>query len=821
MLRTIKSIGMALGLMTVPAAALFFSSCQDKMKDYYEEPDWIKGSIYEILEAEGNYSTFLKGVDISGYTPILEGRAILTVLAPDDAAMSSYLQSNYATTDITSLPVDEVKKLIGYHILYYSLDKSKLENFRPTEGDGATEEEKTVNAGLYFKFRTRSQNAPEKVDANRLYVEGEGIVDTTGVTVDVYHLERFIPVFSHYMFETKLLDAKYNYEYFYPKTEWKGENGFNISNAIVTDYEVVTKNGYIYKVDRVIRPLETIHEELAKRSEYTTFLNMYDAYKYYEVNSEVTSNFGGGVTTYYSPNYNTSTLMLPNIASEWSTPNYLNLAELSRGGYTVFAPTNAAFDDFYREFWGEEGTGYPSEVNYDSIPDNAKIKLLSNMYYSSLVMPEEITKGDIKNNYTNTTIMFNVDEVPEYNRQICVNGAIYGQSVLTPVASFGSVSGPAYKYKKYNLLLQMLGRSSMESTLTLDNVGFIMLYPSDAQFNNQFTPIWWDANNNQVMSGEINSDLATTVNSTMQANYVYAHVVNFDGGAQQLPSSGIQVYRTISTTYKLYLYCKNGRVSNSVLYGDMLVNGAEEDSIYSNVKELKFRNGNWSNGYCYEYDTEDQKRVLSGAPNSSLEGGGYFLRMIFTRIAFESKYQGFARLMDLLGVYDSPTSPISFLSSSDDCIMLIPTTEAIKKAIVEGRCPFVTVPDGTSVDDENFWSLCQVDPDASDDDKIHYAMQYFLPEATSPVSEYPYLGWGIDTESEGGIPSANDPLVGQMVLTYIYDEGNKLTVRQKGANERIDFNGDYDYLPLGFEDGCVHFINDVLPFVWNIANTPE
>ncbi|MBP5170643.1 MAG: fasciclin domain-containing protein, partial [Bacteroidales bacterium] len=160
------------------------------MMRYYDEPDWIKGSLYEILQDKGNYTLFLQGVDSCGYTALLQGRSILTVMAPDDAAMRTWLQNRYGTTDIASLPKAELKKLIGFHILYYALDSEKLINFRPSEGDGATDEQKLKNAGLFYKFRTRSQDAPEKVSPERIVVN-DAIVDTSGIEVDVYHLERF------------------------------------------------------------------------------------------------------------------------------------------------------------------------------------------------------------------------------------------------------------------------------------------------------------------------------------------------------------------------------------------------------------------------------------------------------------------------------------------------------------------------------------------------------------------------------------------------------------------------------------------------------
>lgn len=81
--------------------------------------------------------------------------------------------------------------MIGFHLLYYSYNKNKLVNFRP-EGDLITDEEMNKNAGLYYKFRTRSSNVPTmEVEAS------------TGKRRMVYHLDRFIPVFSYRFWDTK------------------------------------------------------------------------------------------------------------------------------------------------------------------------------------------------------------------------------------------------------------------------------------------------------------------------------------------------------------------------------------------------------------------------------------------------------------------------------------------------------------------------------------------------------------------------------------------------------------------------------------------
>lgn len=792
------------------------TSCQYEMKQYYQEPEWIKGSIYEILREQGDYSIFLQGVDTCQYTPLLEGRSILTVMAPKDSAMRAYLKLHYQTEDLAQLPLAEVKKLIGFHILYYAFDTNKLMNFRPSEGDAATADQKEVNAGLYYKFRTRSQDAPEKIQPSRIMLS-DGIKDTSGIQVDVYHLERFIPVFSHRMFQTKCIDAKYNYEYFFPESKWNAANVFNVSDAVVTSRETVAKNGYIYFVDRVIRPLETIHKELEQNPEYSQYLKLYDAYAYYDKSEELSSLYGGGHTNYYHCLYERTNFTLPNIAQEWPVTDYNQVTDLSYVSNSVFAPTNAAFNEFYTSYWGDEGTGYPSKVCYDSISSDAIAYLLSNSFYSgALVFPEEIRNGLIKNAYTKTLIQFDVDKVPQANRKICVNGALYGQSELTPPPVFGSVTGPAYKYKDYSLFLKMLTASEMQSTLTSDAVSFIVLYPSNAQFNQNH--IWYDSATDRIKVGIPGSSTSTNMGSGDQRKYVTAHMAGIENRGDRLSLSGLKVYRTLSADAKLYWYVKDGKITNSFKYNSLIHYAGNEtitkDSVYTDFNELTFRGDSWSNGYCYEYDTQNGRFLMEGSNDNYAVHE--FMSMMYLHRNEKTLFQGFINVLLKADMIDQENASMTYMT--ENCLMLVPSTEAVQKAIVENRFPYLSVPEGTALDDVDFWSKVEAPADgsAAQDSLRHYLFQYFMPESMSPTSDYPYYGWGVDVESDGGYSSIAD-LSGQMaanVYVYVYDRGDKLTAKVQGMDDEIDFLGDYDYLPFVFDDGCVHFIKDIFEDKW-------
>lgn len=72
---------------------LLFIACKDNMDEHYEVPDWVADNAWEVLSSSehGNYSIFLQGVEIAGFKQMLEGKAILTIMAPDDSAFQAYL----------------------------------------------------------------------------------------------------------------------------------------------------------------------------------------------------------------------------------------------------------------------------------------------------------------------------------------------------------------------------------------------------------------------------------------------------------------------------------------------------------------------------------------------------------------------------------------------------------------------------------------------------------------------------------------------------------------------------------------------------------
>lgn len=751
----------------------FLTGCGDVMTDYFEKPVWLKGNIYDVLEQDGHYKLFLEAVDKSGFKQMVKGKTILTVIAPDDSAFTEYLSAKNIQS-IDEMDQTELQKMVGFHLMYYAFGKDKLINFRPNEGDDATEAEKDVNAGLYYKFRTKSNDAPtmEWDNLRTIYLK-------------VYHQERFLPVFSYEYFNTRQIDATYNYEYFFPNTSWKGQEGFNVSNAAVKEYEVIASNGYVHEVDKVLRPLETIYTELRNRSGFSKFLNLYNNYEYFAEEENLTIQYGNGSKLYQ--HYHIAPLA--NIACEWPVIDYSELSKLSFTAYSVFAPSNAAIDKFFNSYWKVGG--------YDSLPqvssESMKYLLFNCVYPSALVFPEEIKKNRIKNSY-GTVINFDVDAVPEENRIMCSNGALYGCEELAAPAMFTSVTGPAFQYKKYGFFLKMLASSNLTNTLCSNETRYLSLIPSNDQM--AASGITVNKDGNLLLSGN-------AISSTTMTSYVYAHTVSLDatpGSYTEIPSTGAHVLKSLSPSYNLYWYALDGKVTNSIRFNERIYPGANhtDNDLFSNLVELKFDDHEWNNGKVYSYDNN---LMLGNYDRSNYKT--FQLLMYNNRNDETMPFQGFVQLLIKAGMFTG--SVYNFVL--EDCLTFAPETNAVKTALEAGQIPGITY-DAASVAIAYF-DRCKVTDIAALKD---YMMSYFIPLSTAGISNFPFIGW--NERNAAGFPTLQSKEVteGTKVVLYttaldIQDDGSKLSVRQKKDGQSyIDVVSDYHFFPFVFDDACVHFL---------------
>lgn len=762
-------------LLVLSAMGLAVVSCTDDIADdAHYKPHKTSGNAYEAMKQAGNYTQFLRGVDLSGYKPIVDGKSIVTVMAPDDDAFATFLsQKGVGSVDeLYQRDPEYLKRLITYHVMYYSFDWQKLVNFRPNEGDAASEADKAVNAGYYYKHRTYCS---DPIEQRRVKLTPNATTDTL---IHIYHYDRYLPVLSNKLFETKGINPSYNYTYFFPQSAWgtqaSGEDGtFNVANAQVeADGNTITTNGYLYHINQVIEPLNTIYGELKQRGKYSEFLNLYDQYSTYTLADDQT------ITSLGYDAYIHTHGTLPMIAMEWPTTNSMSMNSLERVGYNLFVPSNTAIADFFESYW-KPSCGYTSLATLDPL-------ILQYFIYQSfsadnfIAFPEEIKNGTVLTTY-GTPININPDQVSD--RVMCENGALYGMDHLEAPAIFQSVVGPSFQDTTYINYLYALDGSSTMLTLASQKSQFVTLIPSNQQFANSDPQmrLYTTTSGKELQQYSSDAgDFAALGSSAMQ-NIVNIHTAP---NMPALPESGTRVVQT-NVAYN-YWYVHDGKITTSALFNEQL-SPTYQGTPFVGFHKLTNGDADWSNGSAYSYDAQQLFKQVSG------DGLAHALSVANDK---NYKYYLFAQLLKKAGLIDGTTLSNSILPTEDTRFFcFIPTNEAIAKHIKE-------MPGCRSLSVSSAGTLTGNVSGTNKANLANYLRSYFVTAAMNTFDAYPYVG---------------STCSGEFFTTGSYkmrvgDDGSKLSVSFVGAdkNNTVGVDGTYFYLPFAFADGCFHLIDGIL-----------
>lgn len=775
-----------LPVVALPLLAL--TGCQDKLADdpHYKAPDFLVGNAIESLQNDGQYTTFLRGIELIGYTDVVNTQ-LLTVLAPTDEAFSRFLgEKGYASIDdLYAARPDYLKELINYHLIYFAMDWEKMTNFRPEEGDGATEADKTVAAGMYNRFRTRSQHEMETH-----WNSDPSVRDS----VKVVHYDRYLTVFSERLFQTLGIDAQRNYSYFFPGTKWNptgNPNGFNIMNAAVLDQQaVVTDNGYLYHIDHVLEPCGTIYEELSQRPDYQMFCKLFDQYKYYtqDVNESEKRGY---------PVYKLSFKGLPDIAQEWISSNYSDYSVNSFNSYNIFVPTDQAMRKMFSEYW-EQGCGYSSVETLN--PLIQRILMLECLSYSDV-------KGEGKDfiSYTSFPDFIDAGRTVSYfetqlstpssdydQRIVCNNGMIFGATQMEVPGVFASAAGPAFKDVRYLPYLYVLDGSDLLTNFASNATKHIALIPDTAQFTAERMRLFKETVD-EVSTYTLQQWNDEAGDYSNMGTSLMRRIVNMNTADEvsEIPAQGTAVIET-NTSYN-YWFVRDGKMTTNALFNEQL-NPTFSEEIWFPFREIKRGEGKaWSNGRAYAYSYPGIYQPVSA---TTLE------KELSQNNDRNYPYYCFAQLLRLSGLASGETFSTTGANTvrtdptmeNNRFIAFVPTNDAIKAALKSlPGCSNLSINDQYTISGK-----------ATQADLANYLLSYFLVADRNNFTAYPYPGSSCKGDFETG---------GKYGMR-ISDDGKQLSISAlnngTAVGNSVPVVSKYYYLPFAFEDGAFHLIDGVL-----------
>lgn len=439
---------------------LIVFGCRDNWEEYYARPDWLEGPIYQQLEKEGRFTTFMSLLEYMGYDEILGKTGYFTLFAPNDSAFDVFFKSRNISS-VEELDTSLIRDIVQYALVENGYTPHTLAAYQSSNGwvEGLSFRRLTRSSGKYYQT-TLYDN-----DGIRLYGSAgansfKGYIKNEGV--------KYIPYFLDEYFITTGISSD-NYNKYFPEVEY---TGFNVVDARVLGNYIVAENGYIYELDKVILPLPNLdeylneHPEKDKFTEFRKILLMAT-----DTCSKDDLDISKDLPVYYKI-FEDGIFPDPNI-EEYSTSSNIYQTRC----FTMFAPDNNSMQEFYANRY----------LKYYSTLDqlaNDRLDVIIDFVNSHLAS-DDLWYNDLPSYESSLGVLLGDHNI--ISARMASNGIFYGISeVLQTGNYFNSVYGeiclnPEHEnfYQAIKLIKEI---NSLESLLRSKEIDYTLFLTTDSVF---------------------------------------------------------------------------------------------------------------------------------------------------------------------------------------------------------------------------------------------------------------------------------------------------------------------------------------------------
>jgi uncharacterized surface protein with fasciclin (FAS1) repeats len=551
-------------LLLVLLLAGMASSCRDD--SYYERPKWLEPPIYEVLKKNGNFNNYLTCIDEAGYKHTLGGAGFYTVFAPNDAAFATFL-NQVGASSVSDLPFAVKQQIVAYSLSAVPASRDSIDDYKASDRELIVKDVAFKRMTYYYKWAyqdsawvSESGGKVRKwydiVDMNA--VESEPYIPG-GFETDDYN-RKHIPFFTADFFAAKSLSA-FDYHYFFPNAQL---SDFNVVDAKVVKANMWAENGIVHEVDKVILPLNNLDEILAEVNECSEFKFVLDRFMtsytlapdHYLLKYEQAS--GGVRKDLYIKDY-------PYLNFALNCENYLkygggSLMDAYHEGWTLFAPTNGAMQDFYTNKLFKYGYN-----KLDEVPSFVMQEFVNAHLFRKTVWP---SKFNITTNPYGEPARFEVGAEPAVGNDVekavmGSNGLFYAVSKVQNTDAFRTVLADVLLNPNYSLMYQAL-KDNEPLVVLLKNPESeyrLMLITNEqftaAGFRYNAASLQWEFTNDTNRP-----DLGTRPSEALQ-RFLYLHIVLM---TKEMKAQGLDFVGStgvVKTYGEEYVRYNNGELSAS------------------------------------------------------------------------------------------------------------------------------------------------------------------------------------------------------------------------------------------------------------------
>jgi uncharacterized surface protein with fasciclin (FAS1) repeats len=456
-------------ILLLTVTGMFLKGCVDIYdQEKYQKPDWLAGKLYTQVAAQENLVQFTECLKILGFDTILDVSGSFTIFGPSDDAMAQYMADNQYSS-VSDIPKPELDRIVKYHIIQNSWSKSQLQRL---DFDGWIDPANPESEPKAYKRQTLLKNPTEKYWIKKRKTEDIIVLDstTTNKYKKVYTRSRkYVPIFFDAFFDIYNLFSQ-DYRFYFDRDYEPGNIYY--AEAKVIQSEIFAENGYVYVIDRVVKPKlnakELLERELPGES-YKVFLDL--IYQFPKFSSNLIETYdqtaarGGGT---FDTLYDLSFPRLPfDIHEELTGPNInvSNYTYLYHNG--VYVPTDDAFQVFLDEVVTSK-SGYPHWPNFESVPLDIKQIIVKSHFTANPVYATDINEG-FKDGDGNIIYL---DEADIERKEFGSNCTFLGLNKTVVPRAFSSVTGPVYLRPGYSLFMYAMQHSKVLNAITKEGVDY-------------------------------------------------------------------------------------------------------------------------------------------------------------------------------------------------------------------------------------------------------------------------------------------------------------------------------------------------------------
>lgn len=445
-------------LLTMACIGLL-TACQDDYSYDNEEPSWLGANIYDWLQQNGQYSTYLALADRLGLDGTLTRTGSKTLFpASDDAYKRYFSQQGLSGADprdvVNQLSRAEVSYLFNASMLNMAYLDNMLANVPNTNSDDDGEGTAVVrdaSATIYDRIQFFSSQDVPGTEWWERFRERNGIwIIDNQARPDVIFTPAFMVKQGITEADWAVVSGGLAYD----------DKGFYINGAHVGEAakNITCKNGYLHVADEVVAPLANMAEIIERNANTKTFAHLmnkfsapfYDAdidatVRADEMNDYVTDSVfvrryfndngvGACTQTPWQPGRETETLTDDRML--YFDPSYNRLGAPTDMG-VMFVPTDEAMRDYFTSSSGD----FLRKVygTWDNVPLDVLCKFIKNHQLKSFV-------GSLPNGWDNLADqkgnLMHMKEEYIVGTQLGCNGLVYFTNTVFPPIDYKCAYAP-------------------------------------------------------------------------------------------------------------------------------------------------------------------------------------------------------------------------------------------------------------------------------------------------------------------------------------------------------------------------------------------